>query len=326
MAPPAHSGGGGGGGRRPSLYRDEAPGAPGGSKLIGALAPPEGVDAAFDARVLATAARKSLLRDAVWAKLGGSGSPAAPGELAAFDAAVKSAWVEVQERHRLEKEGEGALAAAAAAGTPRSGGAFGGGSGGGGGDGGARTPFDSDVAAEMARLEAELLAELDRTSPAKARPAQQGQQPLPRFQHKQQPSPQQEPYQQHQQYQQPPFQHGGRAPFSRGGGGGGSAAPHSPVRAPPITAPWLPRASDAVPQPSPHGQQHQQASLAPCQYQQQCQQQQQQQQQQRPAAPWLQPEPSARSAQPPQQQQAAAALTGRRGQFSGRGASSLTFG
>ena len=183
-------------GRRPSPYRDESLMASSG----GGLAPPPGADAHFDARVAALQQRKVYLRETLWRQLGGEGEPAPPGTVQAYDVAFDRAWQQLQveeSRARRETAESQALSAEEAASSlsanapmmpePQSARA-------------SRTPFDADVAAEMAKLEAELRAELRNTSPPK-QPVVPTPQPadVASVQQKWQ------QYQQQQQGQQPPF-------------------------------------------------------------------------------------------------------------------------
>lgn len=128
---------GGNGNRRPSPYREELNNKTG-------FAPPVGIDQGFDVRVKAMQERRRNVRMDVWTRFGGSGEPAAPGVVAAFDRAFDEVWGKLR---AVDMEQQAQLSARRLGGpSPQKG----------------STPFDSDVAEEMAKIERELLIELDR--------------------------------------------------------------------------------------------------------------------------------------------------------------------
>ena len=276
--------------RRPSPYRDESAAA----AAQGGLAPPPGVDEGFDSRVSAMLERRAYLRAQLWATLGGEGEPAAPGVVPAFDAQVERAWADVREAHQQEtqRRADAAEASAAAEGPPRSP-LLGSPS-----RRARQTPFDADVELEMARLERELRAELNSASPQRPPPQAAAPYPQPTWQ----PGPGQHA---HQMSQQPPLR--------------GGHAEHQPLQhhQPPGNAQPFQQAAPSwmqsePPRGAPQYDSHQHSSQpVSARYGQQAS----------PGAPGPMGRGGAGewgSGQAP--------ATGRRGQFSSRGASSFSFG
>jgi len=185
------------GNRRPSPYREETA-----QQVVAGLAPPQGLDQHFDDRVRALQERRTNLRVTIWKKFGGSGEPALPGVVPAFDQTFEEVWGEIKQKEVNERIESTKVDFQPGNTKPR-------------------TPFDSDVAAEMSKIETELLSQLRseaRPNPMNApsvyqtpqhkspyessnHPPQNMTKNIP-FQYNQQQQQHQQYQQQHQQYQQ----------------------------------------------------------------------------------------------------------------------------
>jgi hypothetical protein len=68
------------------------------------VAPQEGEDRAFDAKVAALARRKEIIREECWAAFGGQGAPAEVGAIPDFDASVDAAFAAVRRADKRKQE------------------------------------------------------------------------------------------------------------------------------------------------------------------------------------------------------------------------------